>query len=57
MGLERKMSGELWKYCGKEQEKAFILSLNLLPASMRERLSGEAQRAVLYVMTTLVQQH
>ena len=51
------MSGELWKYCGKEQEKAFILSLNLLPASMRERMSGEAQLALLYVMSNHVEQH
>ena len=51
------MSGELWKYCGKEQEKAFILSLNLLPASVRERMSGEAQLALLYALSNHVERH
>lgn len=51
------MNGELWKYCGKGQEKAFILSLNLLPASMRERMSGEEQLALLYALSNHVERH
>ena len=41
------MSSELWKYCGTQQEKEFLLSLNLLPSGIRERMSGEAQLALL----------
>lgn len=51
------MSGELWKYCSKEQEKAFILSLNLLPASVRERMSGEEQLALLYALSNHAERH
>lgn len=51
------MSSELWKYCGPQQEKEFLLSLNLLPAGMRERMSGEAQLALLYSLSNHTQRH
>ena len=41
------MSGRLWKYLTPQQEREFILSLNLLPASCRKRMSGEAQLSLL----------
>lgn len=51
------MSSELWKYCGKQQEKEFLLSLNLLPSGMRERMSGEAQLALLYSLSNRTERH
>lgn len=51
------MSSELWKYCGPQQEKEFLLSLNLLPSGMRERMSGEAQLALLYSLSNHTQRH
>ena len=51
------MSGRLWKYLTPQQEKEFILSLNLLPASCRKRMSGEAQLALLYAISNHVERH
>ena len=51
------MSSQLWKYCGTQQEKEFILSLNLLPAGMRERMSGEAQLSLLYALSNHTERH
>lgn len=51
------MSSELWKYCGTQQEKEFLLSLNLLPSGIRERMSGEAQLALLYSLSNHIQRH
>ena len=51
------MSGQFWKYCGTQQEKEFILSLNLLPAGMRERMSGEAQLSLLYALSNHTERH
>ena len=51
------MSSQLWKYCGTQQEKEFILSLNLLPAGMRERMSGESQLSLLYALSNHTERH
>ena len=51
------MSSKLWKYCGTQQEKEFLLSLNLLPSGMRERMSGEAQLALLYSLSNRTERH
>ena len=51
------MSSELWKYCGPQQEKEFLLSLNLLPAGMRERMSVEAQLVLLYALSNHAERH
>ena len=37
--------------------KGIILSLNLLPAGMRERMSGEAQLSLLYALSNHTERH